>query len=412
MKNYRFGVAPDHPEVKNVINTFTKTAQNPRVRFLGNLALGTDFTVQELRERYHAVLLTYGADKDRNLNIPNETTDNVLSAREFVAWYNGLPGYQNFNPDLSGKSVTIIGQGNVAVDVARILLSPIDLLAKTDITENSLEILRKSKVEKVYLVGRRGPLQAAFTIKELREMLKLPNCSTTWRADDFDGIEEKVPELARPRKRITELMLKSLKTDLEDSKTNKQFIPLFFRSPKSILGDKSIELTINELSGIKAIPTKKQEILETDLILRSIGYKSVNLDKDLFFDDKNGLVHNISGRVLKKTLTGSDNTIDDIEDKFENGLYVSGWLGTGPTGVILTTMNNSFGVADGICKDFDSLLINVRESKPGIDLNGKRVVTWDKWEKIDQSEQEAGAKIGKPREKIVDVENMLKVAGV
>lgn len=357
-------------------------------------------------------MLTYGADKDRNLNIPNETPDNVLSAREFVAWYNGLPGYQNFNPDLSGKTVTIIGQGNVAVDVARILLSPIDSLAKTDITENSLEILRRSKVEKVYLVGRRGPLQAAFTIKELREMLKLPNCSTTWRVDDFDGIEEKVPELARPRKRITELMLNSLKNDLKVSKTNKKFIPLFFRSPKTILDDKNIELTINELSGVKAIPTEKKEILETDLILRSIGYKSINLDKDLFFDDKNGLVQNISGRVLKKTLTGSDNTIDDIEDKFENGLYVSGWLGTGPTGVILTTMNNSFGVADGICKDFDSLLINVRESKPGIDLNGKRVVTWDKWEKINKSEQEAGAKIGKPREKIVDVENMLKVAGV
>lgn len=298
------------------------------------------------------------------------------------------------------------------MDVARILLSPIDLLAKTDITESSLNVLRTSKVEKVNLVGRRGPLQTAFTIKELREMLKLPNCSTVWRTEDFEGIEEKVPELARPRKRITELMLNSLKNDDKVPETNKKFIPLFFRSPKSIMDDNNIELTINELSGSKAIPTKNHEMLETDLILRSIGYKSVNLDKDLFFDDKNGLVQNISGRVLKKTLTGSDHTIDDIEDKFENGLYVSGWLGTGPTGVILTTMNNSFTVADGICKDFESLLINVRETKPGIDLTGKRVVTWDKWEKIDRSEQEAGAKIGKPREKIVDVETMLKVAGV
>lgn len=355
--------------------------------------------------------MTYGADRDRNLNIPNETTDNVLSAREFVAWYNGLPN-QNFNPDLSGKSVTIIGQGNVAIDVARILLSSVDTLAKTDITEDSLNVLRTSKVEKVYLVGRRGPLQAAFTIKELREMLKLPNCSTIWRLEDFEGIEEKLPELARPRKRITELMLNSLKNDSKIPKTNKQFVPLFFRSPKLITDDQNIELTINELSGVKAVPTQKQEVLETDLILRSIGYKSVNLDKDLNFDDKNGLVQNISGRVLKKTLTGSDHTIDDIEDKFENGLYVSGWLGTGPTGVILTTMNNSFGVADGICKDFESLLINVRDSKPGLDLSGRRVVTWDKWERIDRFEQEAGAKVGKPREKIVDVEHMLKVAGI
>uniref|UniRef100_A0A182S7W1 Uncharacterized protein n=1 Tax=Anopheles maculatus TaxID=74869 RepID=A0A182S7W1_9DIPT len=124
----RFGVAPDHPEVKNVINTFTKTAENPRVRFLGNLSLGKDFTLEELRERYHAVLLTYGAEHDNTLNIPNETLQNVLSAREFVAWYNGLPGFENLNPDLSGKSLTLLGQGNVAVDVARIVLSSVDEL--------------------------------------------------------------------------------------------------------------------------------------------------------------------------------------------------------------------------------------------------------------------------------------------
>ncbi|XP_058835763.1 NADPH:adrenodoxin oxidoreductase, mitochondrial [Topomyia yanbarensis] len=409
----RFGVAPDHPEVKNVINTFTKTAENSRVRFIGNLSLGTDFTVEELRAKYHAVLLTYGAEKDRKLNIPNETLRNVISAREFVAWYNGLPGFENFSPDLSGNTLTILGQGNVAMDVARIVLSSVDELKKTDITEYALEALSRSKIKKVLLVGRRGPLQAAFTIKELREMLKLPNCCTTWRMNDFRNVAEALPELQRPKKRITELMLKSLSEQSTSPSSVGSFLPIFYRSPVKVIGSDrvhSVEYTINNLVDNRAVPTGQKESIETDLVCRSIGYISTNVDKDLNFDDHKGCISNVAGRVLKKSLTGSDQTIDDIEDKFEKGLYTSGWLATGPTGVILSTMNNSFGVADLICKDFHNNVVRVTEAKPGLELAGRQVVSWNGWKAIDKEERRRGADRGKPREKVVRLDEMLRIA--
>uniref|UniRef100_A0A182PVJ2 NADPH:adrenodoxin oxidoreductase, mitochondrial n=1 Tax=Anopheles epiroticus TaxID=199890 RepID=A0A182PVJ2_9DIPT len=411
----RFGVAPDHPEVKNVINTFTKTAENPRVRFLGNLSLGKDFTLEELRERYHAVLLTYGADHDNTLNIPNENLQNVLSAREFVAWYNGLPGFENLNPDLSGKSLTLLGQGNVAVDVARIVLSGVDDLKKTDITEYALETLSQSRIETVHLVGRRGPLQAAFTIKELREMLKLSNCTTIWRSDDFDHVEESIPNLPRPRKRITELMVKSLaeQSPTKAPPVGRCFRPVFFRSPINIIGSgkvEAVEYVVNKLADGRAVPTEQRETIEADLVCRSIGYRAVSVDNHINFDARKGCVNNAGGRVLKRNLTGSDQTIDDIEDKYETGLYASGWLATGPTGVILTTMNNSFGVADLVCRDFASNTIRLNGSRPGLDLTGRTYVSWNGWKAIDSEEVRLGQAKGKPREKLTSIETMLQIA--
>ncbi|XP_061392557.1 NADPH:adrenodoxin oxidoreductase, mitochondrial [Musca vetustissima] len=400
----RFGVAPDHPEVKNVINTFTKTAGNERFKFYGNVALGQDVSLRELRERYHIVLLTYGADQDRQLGIENEAQPNVLSARNFVAWYNGLPGAENLNPDLSGKSVTIVGQGNVAVDVARMLLSPIDELKKTDITSYALDFLAQSKVEKVYLVGRRGPLQVAFTIKELREMLRLPNVSTHWRPDDFNGVSEAIEKLARPRKRLTELMLKSLNEQPTPPKCTKQFLPIFLRSPKT-LKEQELIFTINEMQQDKAVATSSTESLPADLVLRSIGYKSSCADKELCFDARAGMVANVNGRVLKNA---NDATSVDP------GLYTAGWLATGPTGVILTTMNVAFSVAKTICDDVVAKKISTEDSKPGLMdlLKDKRYVNWQAWERIDAEETKRGQAIGKPREKIVSVEEMLKVAGL
>uniref|UniRef100_A0A182QS53 NADPH:adrenodoxin oxidoreductase, mitochondrial n=1 Tax=Anopheles farauti TaxID=69004 RepID=A0A182QS53_9DIPT len=411
----RFGVAPDHPEVKNVINTFTKTAENPRVRFLGNLSLGKDFTLQDLRERYHAVLLTYGAEHDNTLGIPNETLPNVLSAREFVAWYNGLPGFENLNPDLSGKSLTLLGQGNVAVDIARIVLSNVDELKKTDITDYALEALSRSKIETVHLVGRRGPLQAAFTIKELREMLKLSNCITRWRADDFDHVEESIPNLPRPRKRITELMVKSLSEQEQNANAQpgRHFRPIFFRSPVKFVGSdkvEAVEFVVNKLMDGRAIPTEQRETIPTDLVCRSIGYRAISVDDHINFDERKGCVNNSGGRVLKRNLTGSDQTIDDIEDKYEPGLYASGWLATGPTGVILTTMNNSFGVADLLCRDFKANTIRLNGSRPGLDLTGRPYVSWNGWKAIDNEEIRRGEARGKPREKLTSIETMLQIA--
>ncbi|KAJ4432143.1 hypothetical protein ANN_20759, partial [Periplaneta americana] len=190
----RFGVAPDHPEVKNVINTFTKTASSPNLRFVGNVSLGQDVTLQELKNAYHAVLLAYGADEDREFGLEGESLGNVLSARRFVGWYNGLPRDKNFSVNLDVEEVVILGQGNVALDVARILLTPIDKLKSTDITAHALDALSRSRVRCVRLIGRRGPLQVAFTIKELREMLKLPGCVTVCNQQDFESVRSVIPD--------------------------------------------------------------------------------------------------------------------------------------------------------------------------------------------------------------------------
>ncbi|XP_034478842.1 NADPH:adrenodoxin oxidoreductase, mitochondrial [Drosophila innubila] len=402
----RFGVAPDHPEVKNVINTFTKTAENPRLRFFGNVTLGTDVTLQELRERYHAVLLTYGADQDRELQLENEEQAHVLSARQFVAWYNGLPGAEQLQPDLNGRDVTIVGQGNVAVDVARMLLTPIDSLKLTDTTDYALQALAESKVERVHLVGRRGPLQAAFTIKELREMLKLPNVETCWRPQDFTGIEAQVGKLQRPRKRLTELMLKSIGEQSSRKvgiSNNKQFLPIFLRAPKSI-GQRQMEFSITKLRENAAVVTEETESLPSDLILRSIGYKSSCADAGINFDTQRGHVCNQQGRVLK------DNKAQLTEP--EPGLYVAGWLATGPTGVILTTMNVAFSVAKTICDDMAANVIDTTSVKPGLAPDNRRIVTWEGWQRIDKHETEAGKPMGKPREKIVSIPELLRIAGV
>ncbi|XP_055702093.1 NADPH:adrenodoxin oxidoreductase, mitochondrial [Phlebotomus papatasi] len=399
----RFGVAPDHPEVKNVINTFTKTASHPAVKFLGNVALGKDYSLRDLRENYNAVVLAYGAESDKGLDISVDAGfKSILSARKFVAWYNGYPGAENAvnSCHLQGKNAAIIGQGNVAVDVARILLSPVDQLKKTDITEYALDLLASSRVENVSMIGRRGPLQAAFTIKELREMLRLPQCSTKWRPEDFEGIPESLTKLARPRKRLTELMLDSLSKQSSVESSGKTFSPIFFRSPQSVHREGEeflLNLTINELKGDSAVATGSTESLPTDLLLTSIGYTSLREDSTLNFDHRKGVIPNKDGRVFKEN-----------SQEIDPGLYVSGWLATGPTGVILTTMNNAFSVGQIICDDFRDKKI-VEETKPGIDLSQKDVVSWNGWEKIDQEEVRRGSKSGKPREKIVNIEEMLKV---
>lgn len=350
----------------------------------------------------------------------NDEDLNAISAREIVAWYNGLPDCQDSHELIEKmlrkcEIVSLIGQGNVAIDVARILLSPIDLLAKTDITSRALSTLSECNIRNVHLIGRRGPLQAAFTIKEIREMLKLPNVSTVWRKSDFCDINEQdVSKLVRPKKRIIELMLKSVSTRIDTSDVKKYFSPIFFRSPKYVEcvgNDKRLHLIVNQLCDSEvATPTPETETIQTNLILRSIGYKSVNVtqrDDMLNFDAHMGLVPNKNGRVYK--LNNQDGVASSEEHKYEHGLYVSGWLGTGPTGVLLTTMNNSFLVAKNICQDIQSQSIACTP-KPGLDFGRyASAVSWQDWLKIDKCEIQSGASVGKPREKILQTSKMLEI---
>uniref|UniRef100_A0A8D0V973 NADPH:adrenodoxin oxidoreductase, mitochondrial n=1 Tax=Sus scrofa TaxID=9823 RepID=A0A8D0V973_PIG len=323
----RFGVAPDHPEVKNVINTFTQTARSDRCAFHGNVVVGRDVTVPELQEAYHAVVLSYGAEDHRALEIPGEELPGVFSARAFVGWYNGLPENQELAPDLSCDTAVILGQGNVALDVARILLTPPEHLEKTDITEAALGALRQSRVKTVWIVGRRGPLQVAFTIKELREMIQLPGTRPILDPADFLGLQDRIKEVPRPRKRLMELLLRTA--------TEK---------PGAEEAAPGIRLAVTRLEGVgeatRAVPTGDVEDLPCGLVLSSIGYKSRPIDPSVPFDLKLGVIPNTEGRVVDMP-----------------GLYCSGWVKRGPTGVITTTMTDSFLTGQMLLQDLKAGLL-------------------------------------------------------
>ncbi|XP_026988586.1 NADPH:adrenodoxin oxidoreductase, mitochondrial isoform X2 [Tachysurus fulvidraco] len=406
----RFGVAPDHPEVKNVINTFTQTAQHERCSFFGNVSIGTDVSVEELKKAYHAVVLSYGAEGKRLMGVPGENLAGVFSARDFVGWYNGLPSNKELCPDLSCDTAVVMGQGNVALDVARILLSPPDLLKTTDITQQALESLRASQVRRVLIVGRRGPLQIACTIKEVREMMNLPETRADMLPADFEGIAEALKDLPRPRKRLTELMLKSLKVDERSQEANKQWGFRFLLSPVKVLpsadGKKvaGIRLAVNKLEGsgekARARPTGQTQDLECGLLISSIGYKSLPIDSSVPFDPHTSTVPNNMGRVSHTA-----------------GLYCSGWVKRGPTGVIATTMNDSFETAQILLKDVETGKLDLSVNKAGaqeitslLQTRGVRPVSFSEWEKINSEEIRRGEVLGKPREKVLDVKQMLGIA--
>uniref|UniRef100_A0A7N6A1H4 NADPH:adrenodoxin oxidoreductase, mitochondrial n=1 Tax=Anabas testudineus TaxID=64144 RepID=A0A7N6A1H4_ANATE len=412
----RFGVAPDHPEVKNVINTFTQTAKHPRCNFYGHVNVGKDVSIEELRQAYHAVVLSYGAEGNRRMGVPGEDLTGVYSAKDFVGWYNGLPSCQELSPDLSCETAVILGQGNVALDVARVLLSPIDILKSTDITQPALEALAKSQVQRVLIVGRRGPMQVACTIKELREMVNLPGTRPEMVAADFDGVTAALKDLPRPRKRLTELMLKAAlenpgeKEQERRNKASRIWGLRFFRSPIEVLADPNhsrtagIRLAVNRLEGSGegacAVLTGEVEDVTCGLVISSIGYKSLPIDPLVPFEPRKAIVPNTMGRVHQAT-----------------GLYCSGWLKTGPTGVIATTMNNSFDTARSLVEDMNSGNLDVSSAKPGsqivsalLEKRGVKPVTFSDWEKIDNVEMRRGEAKGKPREKILTVDEMLQVA--
>nr|KAF6286771.1 ferredoxin reductase [Pipistrellus kuhlii] len=383
----RFGVAPDHPEVKNVTHTFTQTARSDRCAFHGNVVVGRDVTVPELREAYHAVVLSYGAEDHRALGIPGEELPGVFSARAFVGWYNGLPENRELAPDLSCDTAMILGHGNVALDVARILLTPPEQLEKTDITEASLGILRQSRVKTVWIVGRRGPLQVAFTIK-----------------------------MPRPRKRLTELLLRTAteKPEREEAarraEASRAWGLRFLRSPQQVLPSPDgqrvagIRLAVTRLEGVGetawAVPTGDTEDLPCGLVLSSVGYKSRPIDPSVPFDPKLGVIPNTEGRVV------------DVP-----GLYCSGWVKRGPTGVIATTMTDSFLTSQALLQDLEAGLLPAGP-RPGhaaiealLSSRGVRPISFSDWEKLDATEVSRGQRTGKPREKLLDPQEMLRLLG-
>ncbi|XP_062331584.1 NADPH:adrenodoxin oxidoreductase, mitochondrial isoform X1 [Osmerus eperlanus] len=412
----RFGVAPDHPEVKNVINTFTQTAQHTRCSFHGNVSVGKDVSVEELQRAYHAVVLSYGADGNRRMGVPGEDLAGVYSAKDFVGWYNGLPRNKELKPDLSCDTAVILGQGNVALDVARILLSPLEILKKTDITELALATLAESRVRRVLIMGRRGPLQVACTIKELREMVNLPGTRPEMVHADFNGIAEALKALPRPRKRLTELLVKAaLEVPGEQEQERRRLASRswafrFLRSPLEVLPSADLtraaglRLAVNRLEGSGdgawAVTTGEVEDVACGLVISSIGYKSLPIDPSVPFDPSKAIIPNTMGRVQQAA-----------------GLYCSGWVKRGPTGVIATTMNDSFDTARTLLQDLESGALDILTAKTGsqevtalLEERGVKPVFFSDWEKIDSEEVRRGEARGKPRDKLQDVEEMLLVA--
>ncbi|XP_057969165.1 NADPH:adrenodoxin oxidoreductase, mitochondrial isoform X2 [Malania oleifera] len=423
----RSGVAPDHPETKIVVNQFSRVAQHEQCSFFGNVTLGSSISLTELREMYHVVVLAYGAESDRVLHIPGEDLGGILPAREFVWWYNGHPDCRNLALDLkSTDTAVILGQGNVALDVARILLRPTVELATTDIAGHALTALKESTIRKVFLVGRRGPVQAACTAKELREVLGIKDLFINIQEADLVKTLADEEELKdnRIRRRIYELLSKAAISGPSCPCSGQRELHfVFFKKPDRFLVSDNrsnhvsgvrFEKTILQENGVSgkriAVGTGEFEDLECGMVLKSIGYKSVPVD-GLPFDHRQGIVPNTRGRVLSDLL--GDLTL------VEKGLYVSGWLKRGPTGIIATNLYCAEETVASIMEDIKRGVLASSTSlpKPGregliqlLDSRNIRVVPFSAWEKIDAEEKRIGSLRKKPREKLACWEELQKVA--
>ena len=489
----RQGVAPDHQEVKSVMATFTEVAENSRFRFFGNVNLDCDagddvnfiqenkVSISELQSSYDVVVLAYGASSDRNLNIPGENLDGVLSARNFVNWYNGHPYCKQVGEtfDLKKiKRVVVIGQGNVAIDCARILMKNVSELEKTDISTYALEALRESAVEEVVVVGRRGHIQASFTIKEIRELTKLPNVSVSVLQSELESslTDASKSELQnnRAKHRIVELINKIAvpENTTEKAELNKsKYIGLrflltpieIFKNKDSINSVGSILLEKNTLIGEenkqKAVSTGEKEMINCELILKSVGYQSESI-VGIPFDDKKCIIPNKNGRVyVPKIDQNTENTVySDSESNrttdskknldYIKGLYVSGWLKRGPSGIVGTNINDAKETVDCILHDIstnfientvleNSRLQNLSDNSNDNDKNNNdknvdtlnkynkcdpinvlsvlkanNVITWEDYLRIEKEENDRGKASNpiKPREKICDIKELLFVA--
>lgn len=419
----RYGVAPDHQDVKNVINSFTETLKNKQVNFFGNVSIGTDVKISELLGAYNSVVLAYGSMGDNYLNISGEKEfSNVISARDIVSLYNGLPNSEKLKIDLSGKQAVIIGAGNVAIDVARMLVSPIEKLAQTDISSFALNLLKtNNNIEHVSIVARRGVLNAAFTLKELRELTKLESVECRLNAENFSelNLENLLSKLARPRRRITEFLynlskqtkssepkkiieLKFLKTPLEIfGNDKKQVTGVQFKNNKYNFDFDNLNKNFDSDDNLNSIPiiedsNKKVELMPCNLLVKSIGYKNVSIDSEIPFDKKLGVVLNDKGKVIGK-----------------DGLYCTGWIKRGPRGVIVDTTSDAYETAQKMATD----LINTSADKAGAEMvktilkqRNVRFVDKEGWDRIDKAEIKKGKEVGKPREKLQSIDEMLKVA--
>ncbi|ARG55583.1 MULTISPECIES: FAD-dependent oxidoreductase [Mycobacterium] len=401
----RSGVAPDHPKIKSISKTFEKTADDPRFRFFGNIVVGEHVSPAELAERYDAVVYAVGAQSDKPLDIPGEDLPGSIAAVDFVGWYNAHPNFEHATPDLSGSRAVVVGNGNVAIDVARILVTDPEVLACTDIADHALESLRPCGVREVVLVGRRGPLQAAFTTLELRELGELEGVDVVVDPAQLEGISDEDAAVAGKTAKQNIKVLRDY-AQRPPRPGHRKIVFRFMTSPIEIKGDGKVEqivlgrneLVADESGWVSARDTGEREELPVQLVVRSVGYRGVPTP-GLPFDEKRGTIPNTAGRV-----EGSRNE------------YVVGWIKRGPTGVIGTNKKDSQDTVDTLVAD----LAAAEELASFPPDHGEQLAAWlasrqpqlvttAQWKIIDHFERAAGEPHGRPRVKLPNVAELLRV---
>jgi ferredoxin/flavodoxin---NADP+ reductase len=405
----RSGVAPDHQKLKQAIKLYQKIADSPDFNLIANVTVGTDITVDELTQSHHAVIFTCGAESDRKLGIPGEDLKGSYTATEFVGWYNGHPDYRDREFDLSHDVAVIIGQGNVAADVSRILSKTVDELKHTDIAQHALDALAESKIKEIHVIGRRGPAQAKFTPKELREFGELSDCNPIVLEQDMILNSESETELQEKsniaNKKIYDQFCEFSKREIDAAKSRKCFFS-FLLGPKELIGKDNLEKVIlekNKLSGDafkqSARGTGETIELETGILFRSIGYRGVPI-AGVPFHESWGTIPNESGRIT------------DNEGNLVPNLYTAGWIKRGPSGIIGTNRACSVETVGCLLEDLDKF--DNSDSKSGangiytiLDNKGIRHISFMDWKKIDTKEIELGEPKGKPREKFTYINEML-----
>jgi ferredoxin--NADP+ reductase len=402
----RSGVAPDHPKIKSISAQFEKTALDPRFRFFGNIVVGDHVHAAELAERYDAVIYAVGAQSDRSLGIPGEDLPGSVAAVDFVGWYNAHPHFEEMGPDLSTGRAIVVGNGNVALDVARILVTDPDALATTDIADHALKSLHDRGVEEVLIVGRRGPLQAPFTTLELRELGDLEGLSDVdviVDPADFADISDEDLESAGKTVRNNIKALRGY-AEREPRGAKRRIVFRFRTSPIEIKGDgrvESIVLGRNELvddnGRIAAKDTGEREEVSAQLVVRAVGYRGVPTP-GLPFDDRNGTIPHTDGRI-----DGSRNE------------YVVGWIKRGPTGVIGTNKKDSQETVDTVLSDLSGADLTDVGADHSDELvkwllsRQPKLVTDDHWKLIDDYERSSGQPHGRPRVKLTSVAELLRI---
>jgi ferredoxin--NADP+ reductase len=408
----REGVAPDHQSIKAVTRVYDRIAADERVRYFGNVTFGTDLHHVDLKPLYDQIVYAVGAQADRRMGIPGEELAGSFPATAFVGWYNGHPDYRDLDFDLSHDRVVVVGNGNVAMDVTRILITPPEELAKTDIADNALEKLHTSRVREVVMLGRRGPAQAAFTNAELKEFGELLGVDVVVDPKDLELDEHSQEDLADDK--IAEKNVGLLRSYAERTEHTapRRIHMRFLVSPVELIGEngqvKAVRIEHNQLvmdenGGLRAKGTGVFEQLDTGMVLRSVGYRGVPLP-GVPFDEASYTVTNIAGRVVHST---SGEPVD--------GEYVVGWAKRGPTGVIGTNKPDAVSTVAAMVEDLATLpgIPDANRDPSRIEALLKQrkpsYVTYKDWKVLDAYEIARGAEQGRPRVKVTRVPEMLEI---